>query len=75
MNKINNINNTNHIYKSKNFSLMINFNENSKINYLEINIKLTWKNNIYLLLWSRFIAKLIKNLNVYKKIYKILKLI
>ena len=41
MNKINDINNINRVYKSKNFSLMINFNENLKIDYFEINIKLT----------------------------------
>ena len=40
MNKINNVNNINRVRKLKIFSLIINFNKNSRIDYLEINIKL-----------------------------------
>ena len=39
MNKINNVNNINYVYKPKKSSLIINFNKNLKINYFEINIK------------------------------------
>ena len=50
MNKINNVNNINHVRKLKNSLLIIDFNENLRIDYFKINIKLTRKNNIYLLL-------------------------
>ena len=50
MNEINNVNNINRVYKLKNFSLIINFNKNLRIDYFEINIKLTRKNDIYSLL-------------------------
>ena len=39
MNKINNVDNTNRVRKSKNSLLIINSNKDLKINYFEINIK------------------------------------
>ena len=50
MNKINNADNTDRVRKPKNSSLMINFNENSGVDYLEINTESTRKDDIYLLL-------------------------
>ena len=48
--KVNNVNNINRARKLKSSSLIIGFNKNSKINCLEVNIKLIWNDNIYLLL-------------------------
>ena len=39
MNKINNVDNINRVYKLKNSSLIINFDKDFKIDYFEINIK------------------------------------
>ena len=50
MNKINNVNNINRARKLKSSLLIINFNRDLRINYLEINIELTRNNNIYSLL-------------------------
>ena len=50
VNKINDVNNINRVCKLKSFSLMINFDKNSRVDYLKINIELTRKNDIYLLL-------------------------
>ena len=40
INKLNNVDNINRVYKSNFFLLIINFNENLKIDYFKINIKL-----------------------------------
>ena len=50
INKINSVNNINRAQKLKNFLLIINFNKDLRVDYLEINIKLTRNDNIYLLL-------------------------
>ena len=50
VNKIKNIDVTNRVRKLKSFSLKIDFNKNSKIDYFEIKIKLIINEKIYSLL-------------------------